>query len=206
MEPFLKEQNGYYIAHRKNRRIFLLFFLGLLIMFLLYISLRGSAGLMNPVQTVKNLFLAARLQLAKWLKWAVYDQRLELITASEGYQETLGRLQGGALMLALGAMLGVSGAVFQIVFRNPIATASILGVSSGIEIANIVLVLQFSAAAATMTVRRYLYGYAGALGMLALVFLVGLLAGRGKADVTDMLLSGSIITRFDSKIVGLIKY
>ncbi len=42
--------------------------------------------------------------------------------------------------------------------------------------------------------------------MLALVFLVGLLAGRGRADVTDMLLSGSIITRIVSKIVNQLQY
>lgn len=206
MESFLKEQNGYYIANRRNRRIFLLFFLVLLALFCLYVSLRGSAGLMSPVQTVKNLFLAARLQLAEWLKWGIYDQRLELILAQDGYQETLGRLQGGALMLALGAMLGVAGAVFQLVFRNPIASPTILGVSSGIRIANVVLVMQYSTAAAYMTTQRYLYGYIGALAMLALVFLVGLLAGRGRADVTDMLLSGSIITRIVSKIVNQLQY
>lgn len=179
----------------------------LLVLFFLFLSLGStSIRLISPVQTVQNLWLGIRLTLAKYLKWEIYDQRLSLILSAPAYLETMTRLQGGLLAVALGAVLAVSGTVFQCVFRNPIAGPSLLGVSSGINIGNLLLVMQFSTAAVTMTTLRFVYGYACGLGLLGLIFLVGWLSTRGKGNITDMLLTGCIVSRVVSMVVTNAQY
>lgn len=207
MEDF-KTCAGVYQAERvRLRRRFLLAGALLLALFFLFLSLgTTSIRLLSPVQTVKNLWLGLRLTLAKYLKWKLYNQRLALIQDAAGYLETITRLQGGLLAMALGAALAVAGTVFQCVFRNPIAGPSLLGVSSGISIGNLLLVLQFSAAAASMTTLRFAYGYACSLGLLLLIFLVGWIAGGGKGSVTDMLLTGCIVSRVVTKVVSTVQY
>lgn len=208
MDGSTKQYAGLYEADRRRfRRRLTLAFLGLLALFFVYLSLGStSIRLISPVQTIKNLWLGIRLTLAKYLKWSIYDDRLALIQNSEAYLETMTRLQGGLLAVLLGAAIAVSGTVFQCAFRNPIATPSLLGVSSGISIGNLLLVLQFSTAAAYMTTLRFIYGYACALGLLLLIFLVGWIASRGKGAVTDMLLTGCVVSRVVTKLVNTVQY
>jgi iron complex transport system permease protein len=197
----------YETAQRRLRRRFLLAGLGLLLLFFVFLSLGvTSIRLLSPVQTVRNLWLAIRLALAKVLHWSLYDERLTLIQQSAGYLETMTRLEGGILAMVLGAVLAVSGTVFQCVFRNPIAGPSLLGVSSGVSIGNLLLVLQFSTLATSMTTLRFLYGYGCSLALLGLIFLVGWIAGRGKSSVTEMLLTGCIVSRVATKLVSTIQY
>jgi iron complex transport system permease protein len=116
------------------------------------------------------------------------------------------RLQSGVLTAVLGAVLAVSGAVFQCAFRNPIATPSLLGISSGISLGNLLLVLQYSAVAASMTTLRFAYGYGCSIALLLLIFLMGFAVGRGKGSVTEMLLTGCIVSRVATKFVSTIQY
>ena len=199
--------NVYEAERVRLRRRFRLAGLLLLALFFAFLSLgTTSIRFLSPVQTLQNLWLGVKLTLAKYLKWGIYDQRLALITAAEGYLETMTRLQGGVLAMVLGAVLAVAGTVFQCVFRNPIAGPSLLGVSSGISVGNLLLVLRFSAAAASMVTLRFLYGYACSIGLLLLIFLVGWIASRGKGSVTDMLLTGCIVSRVVTKVVSNIQY
>ncbi len=199
--------NVYEQERIRLRRRFALATLLLLALFFLYLSLgTTSIRLLSPVQTCQNLWLAIRLTLAKYLNWSLYDQRLALIESSAGYLETITRLQGGILVMVLGAVLAVAGTVFQCVFRNPIAGPSLLGVSSGISIGNLLLVLQFSTLAASMTTLRFVYGYVCSLGLLLVIFLVGWLSNRGKGSVTEMLLTGCIVSRVVTKLVSTVQY
>lgn len=207
MDSSERRADIYTAEHIRLRRRFLLAGLAVLALFLVFLSLgTTSIRFLSPVQTAKNLWLALRLTLAKYLKWDFYGQRLELIENAAGYLETITRLQGGLLAMALGAVLAVAGTVFQCVFRNPIASPSLLGVSSGIGIGNLLLVLRFSTVAASMTTLRFLYGYGCGIGLLLLIFLVGWIASRGKGSVTDMLLTGCIISRVVSKLLSTVQY
>ena len=203
----LAKQNVYLTEQRRIRRRFLLLGLALLILFCAFLCMRSTRiGFLSPVQTAKNLYTAAKLLLARYLKWGIYDQRAAIIADHPAYLETLTRLNGGVLIVILGAVLAVAGTVFQCVFRNPIAGPNLLGISSGISIGNLLLVLQFSTSAVYLTTRRFLYGYACSLGLLLLIFLVGFLAGHGKGSVIDMLLTGCIISRVITRLVSTIQY
>lgn len=198
----------YKADRRKNRRCFLLSALLLLILFCVFLCFRSTEiAFLSPAQTVMNLYTAAKLEAAKLLKLPLYSQRLELIQAHTGYLETLTRLQGGILAIVLGAVLSVAGAVFQCVFRNPIAMPTMLGVSSGISIGNFILVLQYSSAAVMMTTLRFVYGYAFSLALLFVILLMGYLTGeRGRLSTADILLAGSAMSRVLSKLVMSLQY
>lgn len=93
-----------------------------------------------------------------------------------------------------GALLGLSGMLYQNVFRNPIATPTMLGVQSGVNLGTLVMVALFGAAAVDMIVPRYLVCYAFGIGMLLLVFAGGkLIAGRRPFSVVDLLLVGTAV-------------
>ena len=54
-----------------------------------------------------------------------------------------GHMPRGAMALVAGACLGLSGALLQIVLRNPIADPSTLGISSGAQLALVAVTVLF---------------------------------------------------------------
>ncbi|MCD7922990.1 MAG: iron ABC transporter permease [Clostridiales bacterium] len=191
---------------KKMRRRYLVLGLALLILFCAFVCTRTTAiGFVSPVQAVSNLATALQLQIAKWFNLPMYLDRREIISGQSYYLETLGRFEGAVLVVALGAALSVGGAVFQVAFRNPIATPSILGTSGGMRLINMLLVLQFSTAAATMTKYRVIYGYIGTLVILGLMMLGSKLMSKQRSSRADILLIGTFGTRILTQIVNYVQ-
>ncbi|MFH1558593.1 MAG: Fe(3+)-hydroxamate ABC transporter permease FhuB [Pseudomonadota bacterium] len=116
-----------------------------------------------------------------------------ILTGSGGIQETLlyyTFLPRVAVSLIAGAMLGLSGAVFQQVLRNPLAEPTTLGVSSGAYLAIVVATLWWPEAVAGSQEFAALLG--GALAM-ALVF--ALAAGGGFSPLS-LILAGLVVGLF----------
>jgi iron complex transport system permease protein len=192
---------------RRAGRRYLLFGALLAVMFFGYICTRTTAiGFVSPIVAAKNLYTAAKLTLAKLLNWSIYDNRLAIISAHPYYLETLSRFEAAMIAMALGGAMSVAGAVFQCAFRNPIATPSMLGASSGIKLANLWLVVQFSSVATTKTSLRFLYGYIASIAILACVITIARIMGKKRSSVTDMLLVGSIITRISGQLISYVQY
>jgi len=99
-------------------------------------------------------------------------------------------------------LLAVSGMLYQNVFKNPLAGPGMLGVSAGVSVGNLVLLLVFGSYGALMIVPRYALCYV--LGALILIFVMlagRRLSGKGKPfDIMTMLLLGSIL----SSLLGFI--
>jgi iron complex transport system permease protein len=93
-----------------------------------------------------------------------------------------------------GAALTLAGIVFQALFRNPLASPYVLGVSSG---AAFVAVLAFSAGAAYVEP----FAFLGALLALALALAAGRAAGGGSAA---LLLAGVVINALFSAAILLV--
>ena len=55
-----------------------------------------------------------------------------------------GHMPRGAMALVAGACLGLSGALLQVVLRNPIADPSTLGISSGAQLALVAVTVLYS--------------------------------------------------------------
>jgi len=111
------------------------------------------------------------------------------------------RLPRVALGVLVGGGLGVAGATFQALLRNPLAEPYILGVSGGASV-GAVLVLAMGLAVAGSWVLP-LAAFAGALLAIVLVFRVATSTGRSM-DVRVLLLAGVVIAAFFSACIAFI--
>lgn len=110
------------------------------------------------------------------------------------------------ITLVCGALLAVSGMLYQNVFKNPIAGPSMLGVSSGVSLGVMVLVIMYGATATAMVQQRYVLCYAFGAAILVFVIAAGRkLSGKGRPfDIMTMLLIGSILSQFLGFIVSYV--
>jgi len=99
----------------------------------------------------------------------------------------------------IGAMLSLSGAVYQSVFRNPLVSPDLLGVSSGAAVGASTAIL-IGAGLAT----RQIFAFAG--GMLA-VFVTSLVPRllRNRSNMM-LVLSGIIVGGFLSSVLAIMKF
>ncbi len=116
------------------------------------------------------------------------------------------------LGLAVGAALATSGALFQGLFRNPLADPGLLGITLGAAAAVAVAVLGLGALDASQTSQRMealaglrpyiipLAAFAGSL--ITLLGVVGLAGGRGRLDVTTLLLAGIAVNAIAGAVTG----
>lgn len=127
----------------------------------------------------------------------------ELMEIQPSYYSLLGRAGTTIITALAGALLAISGSLYQSVFKNPIASPSILGVSSGIQMGYVILVLVFGTAAIEMTAWRYGLAYGLALMMLVLMSALSkLISGKGKPlNIINMLVIGMILSQLSGVIV-----
>jgi iron complex transport system permease protein len=105
------------------------------------------------------------------------------------------------LAALVGGGLGLAGATFQALLRNPLAEPYILGISGGASVgAVLVLALGLAGEASWLLP---LAAFAGALLAIVLVFRVATASGRGM-DVRVLLLAGVVIAAFFSACIAFI--
>lgn len=126
------------------------------------------------------------------------------------------RVPRTALGLTVGAGLAVAGALFQGLFRNPLADPGLLGVTVGAAAAvGLAIVgagaitaalggLPESALAVTQTLRPYLVPLAAITGSLvAIAAVVAMSGGLRRLDITTLLLGGIAINAIGGAMTGL---
>ncbi len=107
------------------------------------------------------------------------------------------RLPRAANAFITGALLGVAGALMQVLLRNPLADPYILGVSGG---ASVGALLALGAGAGALTLHSAAFG--GALVSMLLVFSVA--HGRGGWDTTRLLLTGVVLAAGWGALISLL--
>lgn len=157
---------------------------------------------LSPMEAYGNLYNWIKLNICRFFQLPGYLEASDYIANSDSYYETVRRFQISTLTFFSGAMVSVAGAVYQNVFRNPMAAPTVLGVSTGIELGVLALVMLYGANAYFKTAERYILCYVLALVVLLLVLGVGkLICGRGRnMSVTDLLLVGMVV----SSLLGVI--
>lgn len=100
------------------------------------------------------------------------------------------RLPRTLLGVAVGAAMGVAGALMQAITRNPLADPGLLGVNAGAYFA---MVVGFSLVGATSTAGSIPFAMAGALVAATLVHVVGS-RGRGGASPAKLVLTGVAVS------------
>ena len=102
--------------------------------------------------------------------------------------------------MVVGGALAVSGAVYQGLFRNPLVSPDILGVSSGAAL-GAVLGIYFSLGVVGIQALAFALG----LGTVAAVYVIGTFL-RHHDPILTLVLAGVVIGTLLSSVVGLIKY
>jgi iron complex transport system permease protein len=105
------------------------------------------------------------------------------------------RLPRLLLALVVGASLGVAGAAFQALLRNPLAEPYVLGVSSGAALGAVLSVVFL----ASFPVGRTVAAFAGAAITIAVVYAIG--EGREGAPTERLILSGVIVNAFLGSVI-----
>ena len=110
------------------------------------------------------------------------------------------RLPRITLALIVGAALGVSGAVMQGLFRNPMADPGIIGVSTGGALGAVIAIATGLSSAVALALPAM--SFAGACATLVLVYLVASVGGR--FSMAALLLAGVAISAFIAAVISAI--
>jgi iron complex transport system permease protein len=121
---------------------------------------------------------------------------------SETVETVIFKVRGPRVLasMAVGATLAAAGAAYQGLFRNPLVSPDILGVSSGAAL-GAVLGIYFSLGVVGIQVLAFAVG----LGAVALVYLIGA-SLRHHDPILILVLAGVVIGTLLGSAVGLIKY
>lgn len=122
----------------------------------------------------------------------------------EGYEDTVIlnlRLPRILLVIMVGAALAVSGAVSQGVFRNPLVSPYVLGISSGASLGAAIAIVFFGNIAYSVDL------FAGIGGLIAVgaAFLIAR-KSDGTMPRLSLVLAGVIISSLFTSLVGIVKY
>ncbi|SDT72743.1 FecCD family ABC transporter permease [Actinoplanes derwentensis] len=110
------------------------------------------------------------------------------------------RLPRVVLGLIVGAMLALAGAAYQGAFRNSLADPHLLGVASGAGLGvTAVIVLQAGDGMTELPIGVPMAAFAGAVGAVALTWLLGAAGGRDRSPAT-LILAGVAVSAFLSAV------
>ncbi len=110
------------------------------------------------------------------------------------------RLSRTAMAVLSGAGLGLAGAVYQIIFKNPLASPDIIGISSGANLGAAAAIVAVSGAMATVAAGAFLGG------LLAVAMVMLLVRATRSLSTSTYVLAGIIISAVANAMIMLLKY
>lgn len=184
-----------FLHSRKWKRIrnILLFILGLEL-FLFSLNFRTGNNDFIPAETWTNLKAMFSLPFR-----SLFDSTFDAETVRESlpyYTETVARFKLSTIAFLSGVIICVGGTMFQTIFKNPIASPNMLGVSTGVSFGNILFILTYQASALSHYTTRYLYCYFSAAVLVFIAFFAGKLSGKrlGGFSVEGTIIAGMMIS------------
>ncbi|GAP38055.1 FecCD family ABC transporter permease [Piscinibacter sakaiensis] len=165
----------------------------------------GRIGLALGLLLLLALLAAASLGAVR-VSWVDWGQAFAAERSGSAQVLWQLRVPRALLAAAVGAALGLSGALSQGLFRNPLADPGLLGVTSG-AVCAVALVLTVFAAAASGLPPPWrpwvlpLAAFGGALGVVVLLHLVARWLTPG--SVAGLLLTGLALNALAMAVVGL---
>lgn len=110
------------------------------------------------------------------------------------------RIPRTIMAIMAGSGLGLSGAVYQMVFKNPLASPDVIGISSGANLGAAIIIVMFGGSVTAIAVGSFLGG------VLAVVCVMGLVRATKSNSTSTYVLSGIIISSVASAMIMLLKY
>ncbi len=186
------------------------------------VALRPALSAWNwRVHKTTLMLIAALLLGIYWAAWAgavpvTWNDWLSLGNADQdaglsgsAYVLWELRLPRIAFALLIGAVLGLSGALTQGLFRNPLADPGLLGVSSGAACAAALSIVFFGSVQALLppAMRLWVLPTAAFFGALAVCFLLDRVARWLTAEsIAGLLLTGIALNALTASVIGLCTY
>ncbi|MCD8332475.1 MAG: iron ABC transporter permease [Oscillospiraceae bacterium] len=167
----------------------------------------GTVQWINPWQAFKSVYYGAKIQILAWFgsqeAWMSAHQAAQsLPNTTQAWNRLLQLILTGAA----GAVLALSGAVYQSAMRNPMAVPTMLGVTSSVNLAKVLILVYLGVEAAyNMTWQLYAFSYGLSAIVLLIILLAGKLSGGKHVSVVDMLLAGTVINRLLSTYVNYLR-
>lgn len=120
------------------------------------------------------------------------------------------RLPRVVLAALVGSTLAIAGAVMQGLFRNPLAEPGLIGISSGASLFAVIMIVlenRMFGHFLTAIFGYYALAIAAFIGACVTTFIVYRLAvGKGKADITTLLLAGIAINALAGSFTGMLTF
>ncbi|MGM0601765.1 MAG: FecCD family ABC transporter permease [Bacillota bacterium] len=139
----------------------------------------------NYSQIFNYLIFSINSQITESLDWSVfYHIRLPRIIA----------------VMMVGSSLSITGAAYQNIFRNPLVSPDILGVSAGAGLGVAVGLLYTSGSMVYVYISAFIFGTAA----VGLTYLISMTAHRNSSIL--MVLAGIIIASLSNALLSLLKY
>ncbi|NLG41385.1 MAG: iron ABC transporter permease, partial [Chloroflexi bacterium] len=162
-----------------------LWLLSLLLFFGVLLSLSLGRYSNDPSKVLNVLFsrLGANVNVDPAMESIIFNVRLPRILAS----------------VMIGAMLSLSGAVYQSVFRNPLVSPDLLGVSSGAAVGAAGAILLGAG-----LITRQLFAFIGGMTAVLITSLVPRIL-RNRSNMM-LVLSGIIVGGFLSSVLAIMKF
>lgn len=131
------------------------------------------------------------------------------VSATDAYIMGKVRLPRVVMAMLIGSVLAVSGTCLQGIFKNPLATPDLIGVTAGATlIAAVTIVLGEPVRSVIPEALHYsivsIGAFIGALGAISLVYTIA--SGNGRTNVVVMLLAGVAISSLGFALVGFMTY
>lgn len=184
----------------KKIRNFLLVILAVEL-FLFSLNFRTVNNDFVPLETYENL--KAMIKMPFLLLFGDNFNADEVRESLPYYFETVARLKLSLIAFLSGVVICVGGAAFQTIFKNPIASPNMLGVSTGVSFGNVLFVLAYQLEAQSHLPMRYAYCYTSAMILVLIAFSAGRLAGKrlGQFSVEGTIIAGMMITQLGGVIM-----
>lgn len=164
---------------KKGNRLLLLVSLSTLILLGLYASLFIGKYTLAPAD-VNRMLLGSGTGVMRDVFWTL-------------------RLPRSLMAVLAGAGLGISGCVYQIIFKNPLATPDIIGVSSGANLGTAAAIVLWGYNMVGLSVSAFL----GALGAALLV--IFLVRATGRSGSASFVLAGIAARAAAEAVIMLLK-
>jgi iron complex transport system permease protein len=163
-------------------------------------TIAGFGALLATALVVAPLLGSTPISIAR-----AFDRRIAFADNVDAQIFFVARLPRVLAAALVGGALASSGAVFQALFRNPLASPDTLGVSSGAALGAVVAItfhLDFTVGGLSSIP---LASLAGALGALGIVYTLATARQRG-LSTTVLLLAGVTMTAFISALIMFTQY
>lgn len=171
-----------------------------------YYSYAGAYTVYTPLEVARAIYEHAYNAIAANTHLFDAHSKQWIVDNVPGYWAIAKRAGVVGITLVCAVLLGISGMLYQNVFKNPIAGPGMLGVGSGVSLGMMLLVVLYGASASSYITQRYVFCYGFGAAILVFVIAVGKkLSGKGQPfDIVSMLLIGSILSQLLGFVVSYV--